>query len=327
MELMRILLLVAPLIVAALTGCGRSSMSLKNSFQSDAIANAPNDDYSIDDESQQVVPRDLQVRLTEVAPGEFFVENNANTSEFRAILDAKTFAAVLATAPKDSPKQTSKPEPSIPVSKPIAKPDSKLPAKQPVQPKLPNLNAKKLKISERLLKEALLDMDRVKSRVKNKRYIAIADFSQSSAAKRFYVIDLQKGELVLNTHVSHGKGSGNKLHAINFLNDVGSNATALGTYVTTTAYKGEHGASLKLDGLSETNSNAMKRNIVIHGASYVPLVDEFGKFVVRPLVGVGRSQGCFAMSYGANKKVLQILGSGAFLYAGLSDPKTAKVIR
>ncbi len=44
----------------------------------------------------------------------------------------------------------------------------------------------------------------------------------------------------------------------------------MGFYVTGEIYNGQHGRSLRLDGMDEGfNSNARKRAIVVHGASYV----------------------------------------------------------
>jgi len=44
--------------------------------------------------------------------------------------------------------------------------------------------------------------------VKNTQYLTIADLSQSSRAKRFYIIDMQNDKLVWNTFVAHGRNSG-----------------------------------------------------------------------------------------------------------------------
>src|SRR5690606_31103756 len=38
--------------------------------------------------------------------------------------------------------------------------------------------------------------------------LTVADFNQSSKNKRLWIIDLDKQELLLNTWVSHGRGSG-----------------------------------------------------------------------------------------------------------------------
>src|SRR5690348_15135624 len=45
-------------------------------------------------------------------------------------------------------------------------------------------------------------------RVGREKYLTIVDFSQNSRKKRFYIIDMEKGELAWNTFVAHGKNSG-----------------------------------------------------------------------------------------------------------------------
>ncbi len=57
------------------------------------------------------------------------------------------------------------------------------------------------------LKTAALDyFDRNQTRIKNKRYLSIIDFSMSSSRARFYVINMSTGS-VWAIRVAHGKGS------------------------------------------------------------------------------------------------------------------------
>ncbi|EQC48454.1 L,D-transpeptidase catalytic domain protein [Bacteriovorax sp. BSW11_IV] len=58
------------------------------------------------------------------------------------------------------------------------------------------------------LKQALKYYKDNKSKFKNKNYISIADYSQHSSQKRFYLLDLRTGE-VKNFRVSHGSGKTN----------------------------------------------------------------------------------------------------------------------
>lgn len=294
------------LALTALVGCGRS-IAPNRSLDARGVA-AVDEDFSLTDG----VSEDLNATATEVSPGEFVIVNNGASfvgGSTPTGFELKKAAAWL--APQAGDKQTVTPKPTNASAPAIAK-----------------LDAKKLKISERLLNEAMAEYAKVRPGLRNQRYIGITDFSIPSSEKRFWLIDLKTGEAIHRLHVSHGKGSGSKLHAKKFSNTLGSEASSIGTYVTTVAYKSKkHGSALRLRGMSDTNSNAEKRNIVIHGASYLPIVDEFGKIFVRPVLGVGRSQGCFAFSHNANKIVIKTLGSGAFLYAGLSNPKTATQLK
>ncbi len=191
---------------------------------------------------------------------------------------------------------------------------SEIPQHKPSAQLVAKFDAQKLKITPTLLQHALSEMERVKSLITNKRFFAIVDFSLPSSEKRFWLIDANSGKLVFRSFVSHGRGSGSRMHATKFSNVVGSKASSLGSYIATTPYRGDHGPALRMIGLSSTNSNAAKRNIVIHGASYVPIIDE----VVTKLAGVGRSEGCFAFGFDKTAQVVAALNGGGFIYAGLS---------
>ncbi|HEY0750665.1 MAG TPA: murein L,D-transpeptidase catalytic domain family protein, partial [Chitinophagaceae bacterium] len=63
--------------------------------------------------------------------------------------------------------------------------------------------------------------------VENNKYLTVIDFSQSSRKKRFYLIDVENQELVVNTFVSHGKNSGVDM-AKSFSDRINSNQSSLG---------------------------------------------------------------------------------------------------
>jgi len=84
-----------------------------------------------------------------------------------------------------------------------------------------------------------------------------------------------------------------------------SKASSLGVYKTGEIYSGKHGKSLKLYGLSPTNSNVYERGIVIHPSPYVKEAD------VKP----GRSWGCMAFDYKVSGDVINMLRDGALIYA------------
>lgn len=145
--------------------------------------------------------------------------------------------------------------------------------------------------------------------VSNDQYLTIVDFSQSGRKRRFYLIDVKNGELLINTFVSHGKNSGLDV-AKNFSNTPSSEQSSLGFYVTGNTYTGKHGLSLRLQGQEEGfNSNALARGIVLHGAAYVNAGRVNSDFM-------GRSQGCPALPENEYAKVINIIkdGSVMFLY-------------
>jgi hypothetical protein len=139
-------------------------------------------------------------------------------------------------------------------------------------------------------------------------FITICDFSQSSNQKRLYVIDLTNNKLVMNTYVAHGHNSGAE-YATKFSNRPESLQTSLGFYITRDTYIGEHGLALKIDGVEAGfNDNAMKRNIVIHGATYID--DAW----LRHSTYMGRSFGCPAIPQKEISTVINTIKNGTCLF-------------
>ncbi|RYE20571.1 MAG: murein L,D-transpeptidase catalytic domain family protein [Sphingobacteriaceae bacterium] len=124
----------------------------------------------------------------------------------------------------------------------------------------------------------------------DKSIITIVDFNKSSCTKRMWIVDLQSATLLLNTWVAHGQGSGGDI-ADQFSNIDSSHQSSLGFYLTGEIYTGKHGRSLRLDGMDANfNSNARKRDIVVHAADYV------GEKTIANTGRLGRSHGCPAVA-------------------------------
>jgi hypothetical protein len=161
-------------------------------------------------------------------------------------------------------------------------------------------------VPQRSLHIALDYWEKNKAKLKNKTYLSIINYAQNSAQRRFYILNM-KLKKVWAFHTAHGKGS-DPLHsgqAMNFSNDQGTNASSLGFFVTGETYIGTHGISLRLDGLSESNSEARSRGLVIHGADYVSESDTIQ----------GRSFGCPALAMGIHKEVINMLKDGSLIFA------------
>lgn len=161
-------------------------------------------------------------------------------------------------------------------------------------------------VPTKALEDAVIYFHKNKAQFKNASVISLIDFSQKSTQKRWYFINMSTGA-VWNIHVAHGKGSDSDHdgYAEKFSNVSGSNASSLGFYKTAETYQGSNGYSLKLDGLSSTNSNARSRAIVVHGASYVQ-----DSSVIQ-----GRSWGCPAVSTANRDKVINMIKGGSLIYA------------
>jgi hypothetical protein len=165
-------------------------------------------------------------------------------------------------------------------------------------------------INPLLRERALAALEAKRGMLRNTDVIGIADFGRMSRDPRFYIIDLRSG-FVTEHHVAHGKGSdpANFGFLQYFSNEMGSEATSQGAYLTGNAYQGKYGYSLRLDGLDPSNSNALARQIVVHTAWYAEprMVESFGK--------LGRSEGCFALPGVSHAEAMVRLGSGRLLYA------------
>ena len=149
-------------------------------------------------------------------------------------------------------------------------------------------------------------------KLRNSGILTIADFSQSSKNKRLYVIDLQHKTLLFNTYVAHGRNTGDEF-AKHFSNVSGSYQSSLGFYVTKKEIMGSGvGLSLILDGMEKGfNDNALKRQIIIHGADYA--TEDF----ITKTGRLGRSYGCPSLPPNLIKPVAETIKEGTcfFIYS------------
>jgi hypothetical protein len=142
----------------------------------------------------------------------------------------------------------------------------------------------------------------------------VIDYSKPSTEKRLWVFDLGTRRLLFHELVAHGKGTGEN-EALRFSNRPHSRQTCLGLFATGEAYEGEHGYSLRLDGLDPgVNCQARARAIVIHGAAYVSEV-----FAARH-GRLGRSWGCPAVGAEIARPIIDAIRDGSLLYAYGNDP-------
>lgn len=149
--------------------------------------------------------------------------------------------------------------------------------------------------------------------------LSIADFSQSSKKKRLWIVDLKDNTLLLNTWVSHGRGSGGDIPT-KFSNTNNSHQSSLGFYVTGEVYYGKHGRSLRLDGMDNGfNSNARQRAIVLHGATYV------SPQAIKSLDRLGLSHGCPAVPVELTNQIIDLVKSKNVLYIHANSPEYRSV--
>ena len=146
-----------------------------------------------------------------------------------------------------------------------------------------------------------------------KPYLYFVDFGLPATAKRGYVFDMEKLQIVDGPFtVAAGRGSAPDGGVpTRFSNTAKSAATSLGLYVTKAlyAFSGHSGGraynsvGLRLDGKSAGfNDNALARGVVAHGAPYVTPNK------------AGRSQGCPAMEPSRAQRLLPKLAEGALVF-------------
>ncbi len=163
--------------------------------------------------------------------------------------------------------------------------------------------------SSSFLAQARAALAKHQDRIRNLDRVAVVDFGQHSSKPRFHLIDVAAGT-TQSFLVAHGRGS-DPTHTgwlKSFSNQPGSDATSEGAYLTGEAYDGAHGHSRRLIGLDDGNSNALSRGIVIHSAWYVTPAMAAG-------AGIGRSEGCFALSEADHTTVMNALGPDRLLLA------------
>lgn len=178
------------------------------------------------------------------------------------------------------------------------------------------LNLDSMEMSRDAYEYALQGLDSLETAgaVTNDNVLTVIDFSLPSYKKRLFVIDLNSGELLFNTYVSHGRNSGTDM-AKNFSNKYNSFQSSPGFYVTGKTYIGEHGYSLRLDGKEKgINDNAFVRKIVMHPADYV------SNRSIELKGYLGRSLGCPAIPQAIHKPLINTIKEGSCLFIYSPDP-------
>lgn len=177
--------------------------------------------------------------------------------------------------------------------------------------------SEKLNINSKALILALKGYEKLKQlgKITNQKYLTIADMSMASSDPRFYIIDMEKQELLIQTFVAHGRNSG-LLFAKQFSNSLGSFQSSLGFYITGNPYQGKHGKSLVLKGVeSGINDKAEQRAIVLHGADYA------NQGFVNQQGYLGRSLGCPAVPNNKVEAIIKAIQGASCLFVYAPDKK------
>lgn len=141
--------------------------------------------------------------------------------------------------------------------------------------------------------------------------LVVVDYSQHSSAERLYVVNLETGA-VTAYRASHGRGSDPDHDGFldSFSSVPGSNASPEGAFRLAEQYHGQHGRSVRLDGLDETNRTARARAIVIHAAAYAE-----PEHLARHGM-LGRSFGCIVFSAADLAAFIDDVPQGTLVFVG-----------
>jgi len=148
--------------------------------------------------------------------------------------------------------------------------------------------------------------------------LTVIDYSLPSFEARLWVIDMETATVLFEEIVAHGMGSprgsgGDMEEAKDFSNLVGSKKSSLGFFVTAETYQGQHGYTLRLDGLEEgVNDKARERLIVIHSAHYVTDDRADNRLV-------GRSWGCPVVRPEISRELIDAIKGGSALWIYYPD--------
>ena len=148
--------------------------------------------------------------------------------------------------------------------------------------------------------------------------LTVIDYSLPSYEERLWVIDMAAATVLYEEIVAHGmgspRGSGGDMEAAKgFSNLHGSRKSSLGLFVTAETYQGQHGYTLRLDGLEKgVNDNARERLIVIHSAHYVTDDRADNRLV-------GRSWGCPVVRPEISRELIDAIKGGSALWIYYPD--------
>lgn len=184
-----------------------------------------------------------------------------------------------------------------------------------------DINAQAIKLASKavtldptVIKLGLQAYEKARSQgLDSSQILTIVNYQQPSTEPRMYVFDLKTNNLLFKELVAHGKNSGDNVpHS--FSNAPSSLKSSIGLFLTTSPYIGEHGYSLRVDGLEKGfNDMAASRDIVVHAANYV------SQAFARAHGRLGKSWGCFAVDPTVASSLISTIKGGTLIFAYYPD--------
>ena len=138
----------------------------------------------------------------------------------------------------------------------------------------------------------------------NTEFCFLVDFSKHSGKNRFYVYSFKEKRLLYSGLVCHGIGKNSTPQKPIYSNEIGSNCSSLGKYKIGKRAYSNWGINIhyKMHGLEKTNSNAFKRNVVLHSYDYVSETEIYPSHLT-----MGWSLGCPVVSNNLMKHIDTLL--------------------
>lgn len=110
-----------------------------------------------------------------------------------------------------------------------------------------------------------------KSNGYNANYGILVYYGRTILSRRFYLVDLKTGDVVMRSLCGHGCGNGSSILKGELSNVPGSHCSSIGHYrigIKRKMYT-QDVMAFELDGLDKTNSNARSRSILLHESSWL----------------------------------------------------------
>ncbi len=164
-------------------------------------------------------------------------------------------------------------------------------------------------ISESTFQKYTVAFQKYSDGIANKKLVIIIDYTLPIFKKRLWILNTKTNEILLNCHVSHAFASG-IFHPSELSNEVSSNKSCAGAFLSKENYIGKYGKSMRVEGLEiGINSNARMRNIVFHPVTQFKI-----KGITIPGCYAYYSLGCFAVSNDNMLKIAEVVSEGSFIY-------------
>jgi hypothetical protein len=159
-------------------------------------------------------------------------------------------------------------------------------------------------VSERITKKATEALAFCKKNNMNTGFCFLLDMSIKSGKNRFYIYDFKTNKITKSGLVCHGMGKNSGEEKPMYSNESGSNCTSLGKYRTGKRAYSNWGINIhyKMHGLEKSNSNAFKRQVVLHSYDYVE-----DKEIYPASLTLGWSKGCPVVGNEMMKKIDALL--------------------